>query len=123
MSKSFLPFLIAMASLHAVASEADRSSLAQEPVLNRVSPVVQFGAPNESKYVFCFEGQCPGRSQKTIRVVEPEPVKPVPVVEADLSLDEREEIVPPAQVKKVKKVKRRVVPKAKVRQDCAAPAK
>lgn len=124
MSKSFLSFLIGAAAVaNAVAAGAEGSALAQEPVLKGVSPVVQFGAPNESKYVFCFDGECPGRTKKTIRVDEPEPIKPTPVVEPDLALDEREELVEPAAPKKVKKVKRRVAPKVKPRMDCAAPAK
>ena len=123
MSKSFVPFLICVAAVtNAVGAGVEGSALAQEPVLKGASPVVQFGAPNESKYVFCFDGECPGYTRKTIRVVEPEPANPAPVVDADLALDEREELVQPVVPKKVKKVKRRIASKVKPRMGCAAPA-
>ena len=80
----FLVFALAAAS----ASAANAQALNQPNPVDRLSDVVQFGVPRDTKFVFCENDDCPERSTKHLFVPPPPPL-PLPAVP--------EEVAPPPQ--------------------------
>lgn len=83
-------FVLAAAGVTA----ANAQSLNQPNPLERLSDVVQFGVPRDTKFVFCDDRDCPERSIKHLYVPPPPPPPPVqePVMPAPQSIQPPEEL-------------------------------
>lgn len=107
------PFRISIIFALAVAgvTTANAQSLNQANPLDRLSDVVQFGVPRDTKFVFCDGEDCPERSIKHLNVPTPPP-PPVkaPVMPAPQSIQPPEELSQakvPANKKPLKKKRRK----------------
>ena len=89
-------FYIVFALAAAGVTTANAQSLNQPNPIDRFFDVVQFGAPRNTKFVFCDGEDCPKRSIKHLYVLPP-PVTPLPpvkepVMSAPQSIQPREEL-------------------------------
>lgn len=113
-------------TLAAAGAAANAQSLNQPNPLERLSDVVQFGVPRDTKFVFCDSEDCPERSIKHLYIA---PLPPPPAVQdvmpAPQSIqppDLSRAKVEPKPVKKTAKKKRK---KPAVKYECkpVTPAK
>ncbi|ANC47606.1 MULTISPECIES: hypothetical protein [Burkholderiaceae] len=107
------PFRISIVFALAAAgvTAANAQSLNQPNPLDRLSDVVQFGVPRDTKFVFCDGEDCPERSIKHL-YVPPPPPPPVqePVMPAPQSIQPPEELSHakvPAKKKPLKKKRKK----------------
>ncbi len=71
-SRFSLVFMLAAAGV----TVANAQSVNQPSLIERLSDVVQFGVPRDTKFVFCDSEDCPERSIKHLHV--PPPPLPMP---------------------------------------------
>lgn len=70
-SRFSLVFMLAAAGV----TVANAQSVNQPSLIERLSDVVQFGVPRDTKFVFCDGEDCPERSIKHLHVPQPQSVR------------------------------------------------
>ena len=104
-------FSLVFALAAAGVTTANAQSLNQSNPLDRLSDVVQFGVPRDTKFVFCHSEDCPERSIKHLYVPPPPPqLVQEPVMPGPQSIQPREELSHakvPAKKKLVKKKRKK----------------
>lgn len=108
-AKPFHILAVLLASAFSTAAHAQ--ALNQPNPLDRLSDVVQFGVPRDTKFVFCDGEDCPERSIKHLYVPPPPPPPVIePVMPAPQSVEPPKELSPakvPVKKKRVKKKRKK----------------
>lgn len=92
-------FSVVFALAAAGVTAANAQSLNQPNPLDRLSDVVQFGVPRDTKFVFCDGGDCPERSIKHLYVPPPPPSPPQV---KELVMPAPQSIQPPEELSRAK---------------------